>query len=126
MFTRLGADVIQVEPPGGSSARNGPPFAQDAPPSENSLFWSGYASGKRGITCALDRTEGRSLLRQLVASADVLFENQGPALHAELRFETLKEINPSLVHVTITPFGSDGPKARYGASEFIVWAAQAV
>ncbi|WP_375784877.1 CoA transferase [Bradyrhizobium sp. Pha-3] len=123
MLGRLGADVIQIEPQGGSSARNVPPFAQDAPPGENSLYWSAYASGKRSITCALDRAEGRSLLHRLVAKADVLFESQGPTLHPELRFKTLKNINPRLVHVTITPFGSDGPKAQYADSELIVWGA---
>ncbi|WP_369726287.1 CoA transferase [Bradyrhizobium sp. LLZ17] len=123
MFGRLGADVIQVEPPRGSPGRNVPPFAQDAPVGENSLYWSAYASGKRGVTCALDRAEGRSLLHQLVATADVLFESQGAALHPELRFDALKEINPRLVHVTITPFGSNGPKARYLDSDLIVWAA---
>ncbi|MCK1574181.1 CoA transferase [Bradyrhizobium sp. 174] len=123
MFGRLGADVIQVEPPGGSPARDVPPFAQDAPPGENSLYWSAYASMKRGITCALDRPEGRSLLHRLVAVADVLFESEGAALHPELRFDTLKGINPRLVHVTITPFGSNGPKAQFADTDLIAWAA---
>jgi crotonobetainyl-CoA:carnitine CoA-transferase CaiB-like acyl-CoA transferase len=123
MFGRLGADVIQVEPPGGSPARKVPPFAQDAPPGENSLYWSAYASAKRGITCALDQPEGRSLLHRLVALADVLFESRGTALHPELSFETLKGINPRLVHVTITPFGSNGPKAQYADTDLIAWAA---
>ncbi|MCK1589103.1 CoA transferase [Bradyrhizobium sp. 169] len=123
MFGRLGADVIQVEPPSGSSARNVPPFAHDAPPGENSLYWSAYASGKRGITCSLDRAEGHSLLHRLVAEADVLFESQGSALHPELRFESLKRTNSRLVHVTVSPFGSKGPKAEYAGSELIAWAA---
>jgi crotonobetainyl-CoA:carnitine CoA-transferase CaiB-like acyl-CoA transferase len=123
MFGRLGADVIQVEPPGGSPARRVPPFAEDAPPPENSHYWSAYASGKRGITCALDRPEGRSLLRRLVSRADVLFESEGPSLRPELRFAALKDLNPRLVHVTITSFGSEGPKAGYADSELIAWAA---
>lgn len=123
LFGRLGADVIQIEPPGGSSARNVPPFAQDAPPGENSHFWSAYALGKRGITCALDQVEGRLLFRRLVTTADVLFESRGAALHPELRFQALAEINPRLVHVTISGFGSDGPKAQYADSELIVWSA---
>src|SRR5215831_16225858 len=66
MFGRLGADVIQVEPSAGSPVRAMGPFASDAPPGENSLYWSAYAAGKRGITCALDRPQGRALLQQLV------------------------------------------------------------
>jgi crotonobetainyl-CoA:carnitine CoA-transferase CaiB-like acyl-CoA transferase len=126
MFARLGADVIQVEPPAGSSARRAPPFAQDAPAGENSLFWSAYAAGKRGISCALDKPEGRSLLHRLVANADVLIETEGAAIHPELRHELLCSINARLIHVTITGFGSDGPKARYAESDLIVWSAAGV
>jgi crotonobetainyl-CoA:carnitine CoA-transferase CaiB-like acyl-CoA transferase len=123
MFGRLGADVIQVEPPAGSPVRAVPPFANDAPPGENSLYWSAYAAGKRSITCALERPQGRALLRELLAKVDVLFESQGAELHRDLQFEALHRINPRLIHVSITGFGSDGPKARYAHTELIAWAA---
>jgi crotonobetainyl-CoA:carnitine CoA-transferase CaiB-like acyl-CoA transferase len=35
----LGADVIQVEPPGGAPGRRLGPFADDQPDPERSLFW---------------------------------------------------------------------------------------
>src|SRR5439155_19623318 len=47
MLGQLGADVVQVEPPAGSSARRVGPFTEDAPP-DNSLHWSAFASAKRG------------------------------------------------------------------------------
>jgi crotonobetainyl-CoA:carnitine CoA-transferase CaiB-like acyl-CoA transferase len=123
MFGRLGADVIQVEAPEGSSARHVPPFAQDAPPRENSLYWSAYASGKRGITCAIDRSQGRALLQRLAVHADVIFESQGAQLHADLQFDALHRINPRLIQVSITGFGSNGPKVRYADTDLIAWAA---
>ncbi|MGY4501365.1 hypothetical protein ACVWYH_005296 [Bradyrhizobium sp. GM24.11] len=123
LFGRLGTDVIQIEPPGGSSASHVPPFAQDPPPGENSHFWSAYASGKRGITCSLNRAEGRLLFRRLVATADVLFESEGGELHPELHFQALAEINALLVHVTISGFGADCPKTQWVDSELIVWSA---
>ena len=46
----LGADVIQIEPPGGSPARNIGPFHGDDPLPEKSLFWWAYAANKRSIT----------------------------------------------------------------------------
>jgi crotonobetainyl-CoA:carnitine CoA-transferase CaiB-like acyl-CoA transferase len=124
MLARLGADVIQVEPPGGSRARRVGPFAHDAPAGENSLFWSAYASGKRGITCDLQQQEGRDLLLRLVARADFLFESARPgALDAlGLGYAALRAVNPALIHVSITPFGSDGPKAHYADSDLVVWA----
>ncbi len=125
MFADLGADVIQVEPVGGSSARHIGPFIEDGPVGEQSLYWDAYACNKRGITCNLDSKEGQNLFRQLCLSADFLFESEAPGvMHArELSFDALHAINPRLIYTTITPFGSTGPKADYADSEIIVWAA---
>jgi crotonobetainyl-CoA:carnitine CoA-transferase CaiB-like acyl-CoA transferase len=41
----LGADVIQIEPPGGAAARRRGPFAGGAEDPERSLFWWSYARG---------------------------------------------------------------------------------
>ena len=46
----MGADVIKVEPVGGSSARFRGPFYKDDPHPEKSLFWWAYCVNKRGIT----------------------------------------------------------------------------
>ena len=51
MLADLGADVIQVEPPGGSLARRLAPFARNAAAPEDSLFWWAYARNKRGTDC---------------------------------------------------------------------------
>src|SRR5438552_6061265 len=59
----LGADVVAVEPPGGSSARRIGPFAGDTPAPERSLFWWAYARNKRGITLDFDKEAGRDRLR---------------------------------------------------------------
>ena len=50
----MGADVLQVEPPGGSPARNVGPFHGDDPQPEKSLFWWAYAANKRSITLNLE------------------------------------------------------------------------
>ena len=50
----LGADVIQVEPPGGAGARRLGPFAGGVADPECSLFWWAYARGKRGIVIDFD------------------------------------------------------------------------
>ena len=56
----LGADVIQVEPPTGSSARRIGPFYQDEVHPERSLFWWAYASNKRSITLNLTTADGQA------------------------------------------------------------------
>lgn len=121
MLGRLGADVIQVEPPSGSPARKCGPFAEDG----RSLLWSVYCSGKRGITCALDSKDGRALFLELVKRADFVLESFAPgsASALDLDHAALSAANPRIIHVSMTAFGSDGPKARYADSELVVWAA---
>lgn len=121
MFGKLGADVIQVEPPGGSSARSVAPL-DDA---GRSAYWSAFAAGKRGITLDLERPEGPDLLLQLLARADFLFESGPPDRLAALGLthDAIVACNPSLIHVSITPFGSIGPKCGYADAELVLWAA---
>ena len=116
----LGADVILVEPPGGSPARRSPPLL-DAD-GETSLLWAAYARNRRSIELDLDSPDGQQELRRLAASADILIESAAPGVMAArgLGYADLAGVNPGLVHVSITPFGQDGPKARYLATDLIV------
>ena len=117
----LGADVIQVEPPWGSTARNIGPFYRDEVHPEKSLFWWAYASNKRGITLNLDTADGRELLKKLVNGVHFLVESFPPGYLNEfgLGYDVLKTINPSLVMVSISPFGQDGPYAHYKAPDIV-------
>ena len=125
MLADLGADVIKVEPPGGSSARNIGPFYKDVPHPDRSLYWWAYNRNKRAITLDLERDAGRDLLLRLVERADFLIESHNPGYLAQhnLGFADLAKINPALIYVSITPFGQDGPKANYADSDLIIMAA---
>ena len=117
----LGADVIQVEPPWGSTGRNIGPFYRDEVHPEKSLFWWAYASNKRGITLNLDTADGRELLKKLAKDVHFLVESFPPGYLNELGlgYDVLKTINPSLVMVSISPFGQDGPYAHYKAPDIV-------
>lgn len=121
----LGADVIKVEPPGGSPIRGMPPFFADEPGRERSVYWWAYNRNKRGITLDLDSAEGRGIFRRLAAKADFIIESGNPGEMAarELAYPDLNALNPALVYVSITPFGQDGPKASYADSDLIIMAA---
>ena len=125
MLADLGADVIQIEPPGGSTGRRVAPFFDDAAETERSIFWTAYTRNKRSITCDIQRPEGRALLRRLLADADVLFESADPGAMAELGlgYEQLKDDFPRLIYASISAFGQTGPKAGYQATDLTIWAA---
>jgi crotonobetainyl-CoA:carnitine CoA-transferase CaiB-like acyl-CoA transferase len=120
----LGADVLAVEPPGGSTARRFGPFRGDSGRAEDSLFWAAYARNKRGITLNLDTTEGRNLLLRLASTADVLVESFEPGYleSAGLGYGALAAANPRLIQVSVSPFGQEGPKARWPATDLTVMA----
>ena len=117
----MGADVVQVEPPGGSPARNVGPFHGDDPNPEKSLFWWAYAANKRSITLDLENRDGQDLLRKLVAKSDFLIESFAPGYleNLGLDYGQLSAINPRLVMVAITPFGQDGPYSNNQASDIV-------
>lgn len=125
MLADLGADVIQIEPPGGSTGRDVAPFFDDAAETERSIFWTAYTRNKRSVTCDLQRPEGRALLRRLLADADILFESDDPGAMAELGlgYEQLRDDFPRLIYASISAFGQTGPKASYQATDLTIWAA---
>ena len=124
IFADLGADVIQVEPPGGAAGRRIGPFLNDIEDPENSLSWWAYARGKRSITLDIDSAADRDRLLTLLTSADVLVESEpvGAMEARGLSVARLAELNPDLVHVTMTGFGSHGPKADWLSTDLIALA----
>ncbi len=125
MFADMGADVIKVEPPQGCTTRRIPPFLDDRPGPDNSLYFWAYQAGKRSVTLNLDCADGRRLLIDLAAKADFLVESY-PDGHLEaldLGYEALAKVNPRLIYSSIVSFGDRGPGKDYQAADINVWAA---
>ncbi len=124
IFADLGADVVKVEPPGGDPSRNWPPHLKNGQEAPLSLFWLALNTGKRGIVLDLEREEGRCVLRELARKADFLLESFPPGTWEKwgLGYETLKANNPGLILVSITPFGQEGPYARFQAFDLEIMA----
>ena len=108
----LGADVIRVEPPGGSDARRGPPFIDTDKEDLRSLQFLAFNRNKRSIV--LDPTDADDVvvLEKLIERADFLFES-GHNLTSTygIDVEGAQKINDRIVHVRLTAFGDDGPHA---------------
>ncbi|MFN0026870.1 MAG: CoA transferase [Acidimicrobiales bacterium] len=115
LLGRLGAEVIKVEPPGGSSARGAHPLDGD-----ESLQFLAYNDNKSSVVLDLvGRAEDRATLLQLVAGSEIMFDSgpPGTAAAAGITEEQLLAANPELVHVLVTAFGADGPRAADAHSE---------
>jgi CoA:oxalate CoA-transferase len=121
MFGDYGAEVILVEPVGGSRARHIGPFVNGIPGLETSLHFAHHNRNKKSITLNLHKTRGQELLRDLVHSADILVEDWpvGALDALGLGFADLHEINPRLVMCSITGFGQTGPYANYKTSNIV-------
>ena len=115
----MGADVIKVEPPQGSTSRTVGPYMDGAAESERSLHYFAFNRNKRGVTLDLTSEAGRSALISLAEKADFLIESAVPGEMDRLGvgFDAMKRANPKIVYVAITPYGQDGPNAHLAASD---------
>jgi len=126
MLAQLGAEVIAVEPMGGSAGRSIGPFRGDTPGPDNSLYFGAYGRGKASIELDLVNSQAdRAQLIELVKGADVLIESNdvGAMAALGLGYDDLAAVNPALVYASITPFGQTGPKAQWPATDLTIWAA---
>ena len=119
MLGDLGASVIKVESPEGSSSRRAGPFLNDAPEPERSLRYFAFNRNKQGVTLDLAAEGGRLALIALAGKADFIIESARPGEMSGLGlgFDDLRQANPRLIYVAITPYGQDGPRAELAASD---------
>jgi crotonobetainyl-CoA:carnitine CoA-transferase CaiB-like acyl-CoA transferase len=101
LLADLGADVVKIE------SRDGDPFRMAA------FGFVGWNRGKRSLVLDLKRPAGRDVFLDLARAADVVVENfrGGVMERLGLGWETLRAVNPRLVHTSITGYGSTGPLA---------------
>ena len=79
LLADMGADVIKVEAPSGDESRRIPPFKDDAPHPEKSLYFLHFNTNKRGITLDVEKPDGRAILLELCKKADVVIETYRPS-----------------------------------------------
>src|SRR6266702_4906490 len=117
LFADLGADVIKIETLEGDEARKRGPFPGDVPDPEHSGLFLYLNTNKSGVTLNLASTTGREIFKKMIVEADILIEDRPPGELEKLGlgYPVLKELNPSLIMVSITPFGQDGPYRDYKA-----------
>ena len=119
LLADMGADVVKVEPPGGCSTRGSDPIRKDDASDLRSLHFSSYSSNKRSIVLNLESSEGRETFLKLLETADFLYESGMPSFLSEVGIDRtqITSANNQLIHVVVTPFGADGPRANNPHSE---------
>jgi len=119
LLAGLGADVTKIEDPGaGDISRRCGPFPKEIPHTDKSGLFHYLNRNKKGITLDIRKATGREILIELLKDADVLIEDMAPEPAGEhkLDFKHLREVNPKLNVVSITPFGQTGPYRNYKAN----------
>ncbi|EKN67251.1 CaiB/BaiF CoA-transferase family protein [Schinkia azotoformans] len=117
----LGAEIIKVEGPGGSDDTRywGPPYK-----GTESAYYLCANRNKRAITLNLKTEQGREVLKKLLIESDIVIENfkSGTMEKWGLGYSELKELNPRIIHCSITGFGHNGPYRQLPGYDFIIQA----
>ena len=117
-----GAEVIKIEEPDGGDPMRvmGPPFLADG----ESAYFLSINRNKRSVAIDLTGDAGRRVFHDLVAHADVVWENFRPGIMARLGcdYQALSAINPQLVMCSISAYGQDGPYRDWPAFDLALQA----
>ncbi len=119
MLADQGAIVTKVESPEGDTSRSVGPKKGDI-----SACFITTNRGKRSIALNLKQADAQAVLHALVQHNEVLVDNFRPGVMARIGLDqaTLARLNPSLVQLSITGFGPDGPRADDRAYDAVIQA----
>ena len=112
----LGADVVKIEAREGDETRHqlvGKEWAERKMP-PGFLAVNG---NKRSVTLDLRRPEAVEVVKRLVPTADVVWENFRPGVMDKLGlgYDTLAALNPRLIYCAVSGFGHTGPERTTAA-----------
>ena len=115
LLADLGAEVIRIESPRRNASQDGIASCAHA-------FWN---ANKKAITLDLNCAEGRRLFGELLVKSDIVIETFAPGTLAAwgIGYETMKDRNPGIVLVSVTPYGQTGPCAKFHATDLTLLAA---
>jgi crotonobetainyl-CoA:carnitine CoA-transferase CaiB-like acyl-CoA transferase len=109
LMADLGAEVIKIEVPGVGDNSRGSTVLPGMP----STYFETNNRGVRSVTLNLKTSEGREILRKLVARADIFGQNfrPGAAEKNGFGYDELRQVNPRLVYMSVSGYGPKGPHA---------------
>ncbi|MGI4812295.1 MAG: CaiB/BaiF CoA transferase family protein [Janthinobacterium lividum] len=112
LLADFGADVFKIETPGkGDDFRHYPPLDASMPLQGIPYLWCNR--NKKSVAIDLKSPAGIAVVKELIATADVVVENfsTGVMERLGLGYETCRALNPRLIFCTVSAYGRSGPYA---------------
>lgn len=115
MMADHGAEVIKLEPRGEGEPTRVIGQVRDGV----TVYFQNTQRGKKSIQVNLKNDDGRALVLKLAATVDVVVEafRPGVARRLGVSYEDLKQVNPSIVYISLSAFGQDGPYVKKPAHD---------
>jgi crotonobetainyl-CoA:carnitine CoA-transferase CaiB-like acyl-CoA transferase len=115
-----GADVIKVERPGIGDIGRWVGVSVNG----MSALYVMCNRGKRSIAIDIQTPDGKAIIKELAVRADVVLQNYRPGVMDRLGFgyEAVRELNPEVIYVSLTGFGSEGPYRDRSAYDTVIQA----
>jgi crotonobetainyl-CoA:carnitine CoA-transferase CaiB-like acyl-CoA transferase len=120
LLADFGADVIAVEPPGGSPLRSLGPFSEDG----TSILASYVLANKRSIMLDIEHPQGRRALSAMMRGSQIVVESGTPGTLDRwgIGLERRDELWPKQILVSITPHGQDGGREQLPGNDLTAYA----
>jgi crotonobetainyl-CoA:carnitine CoA-transferase CaiB-like acyl-CoA transferase len=112
-----GANVLNIEKPGGKMARGIPYFHKSV-----SVDFIYNHCGKKSIGIDMKKKGSRELILKLAKVCDVVTENFRPGVMKEfgLTYADFQAVNPSIIMCSISGWGQEGPRAEQMAADLSI------
>jgi crotonobetainyl-CoA:carnitine CoA-transferase CaiB-like acyl-CoA transferase len=119
LLADLGADVLKVEPPGGSPSRTRRPTLRGT-----GVRFALHNANKRSTVLDPSNPDDCRRLMELAGSADIVVDSGVPGRAAAYgtSCEKLADRFPQLVALSVTDFGRTGPRAAWRATDPVLYA----
>lgn len=116
LLAAMGATVVMVEPLEGSPLRTAPPLVDGT--GQSALF-AFLSAGKRSLACDLLSPQGQRVLERELDGVDILIDDTPVRARGAQKLDpdSVAMRFPSLVHLSVLPFGASGPKAEWDGEE---------
>lgn len=115
----LGAEIIKIESPKGDRSRD-----MGVKYGETSLAYIHTNRGKKSVKLDIEKPSHKEVLLKLAEKSDVIVEDLGPGKSEDcgIGYEEIKKVNPNIIYLSISDFGTKGPFKDYQGNDAIVQA----